>query len=201
MAATVLAGHFTTHCRPNHGCACSRGSHFVSCSYRLAGGLSTAFKGDVGADRRATRCFSSSDSQACSALTRFCGSVDEVETRSYYSVKSPYILRLFLNGGRHGYGYDAAKLSRLDLRMTAEQKRCIEAAAGMSGMSVSQWSLGKLMESARKDMAEQHASDAFSAESFITFARLLDEPANPAFEAFGKGATRWMFGRSSVLGL
>ena len=33
--------------------------------------------------------------QACSALTRFCGSVDEVETRSYYSVKSPYILRLF----------------------------------------------------------------------------------------------------------
>ena len=33
--------------------------------------------------------------QACSALTRFCGSVDEVETRSYYSVKSPYILKLF----------------------------------------------------------------------------------------------------------
>lgn len=82
------------------------------------------------------------------------------------------------------------KTSRLDLRMTAEQKRCIETAAGMSGMSVSQWSLGKLMESARKDMAEQHAM-TLSAESFDTFARLLDEPANPAFEAFKKGATRW----------
>ncbi len=82
------------------------------------------------------------------------------------------------------------KSSRLDLRMTDDQKRCIETAAGISGMSVSQWSLSKLMESARKDIAEQHAM-VLSSESFDAFVRLLDDPATPAFEEFKKGVTRW----------
>ncbi len=83
-----------------------------------------------------------------------------------------------------------SKSSRLDLRMTDEQKRCIETAAGMSGMSVSQWSLSKLMESARKDIADQHAM-RLSADSFDAFARLIEEPADPKFDEFKKGSTRW----------
>lgn len=84
----------------------------------------------------------------------------------------------------------ARKTSRLDLRMGAEQKRQIEAAAGISGMSVSQWSVSRLLESARRDIAEQGAM-RLSAEAFDEFARLLDEPADPVFEAFSEGSTRW----------
>lgn len=80
--------------------------------------------------------------------------------------------------------------SRLDLRMGADQKRQIEMAASINGMSVSQWSLCRLMESARKDIAEQGAM-RLSAQAFDEFARLLDEPVNSAFAEFQEGATRW----------
>lgn len=82
------------------------------------------------------------------------------------------------------------KTSRIDLRMGAEQKRQIEAAAWLSGMSVSQWSISRLVESARRDIAEQEAI-RLSEEAFDEFASLLDEPADPAFEEFSRGATRW----------
>lgn len=82
------------------------------------------------------------------------------------------------------------KSSRLDLRMSDEQKRQIEEAAYINGMSVSQWSMARLMESARKDIAEQ-ASMRLSAEAFDEFARMLDGPADPAFSELAEGSTRW----------
>lgn len=82
------------------------------------------------------------------------------------------------------------KSSRLDLRMTDSEKRQIEAAARINGTSVSQWSLNRLMESARREIAEQGLM-RLSAESFDEFARLLDEASEPRFEAFKSGGTRW----------
>ncbi len=82
------------------------------------------------------------------------------------------------------------KSSRLDLRMTDDQKRQIETAASINGVSVSQWSIARLMESARRDIADQ-AAMRLSAEAFDEFARLLEEPVNSAFASFSNESTRW----------
>lgn len=82
------------------------------------------------------------------------------------------------------------KNSRLDLRMTDDQRNQIDMAARINGMSVSQWSLNRLMESARRDIAEQGLM-RLSAESFDRFAALLDADPAPEFEAFRSERTRW----------
>ncbi|MGI6032403.1 MAG: DUF1778 domain-containing protein [Coriobacteriales bacterium] len=82
------------------------------------------------------------------------------------------------------------KDARLDLRMTAEQKHQIETAAAINGLSVSQWSLDQLMNSARTQIEEQGIMK-LAAESFSEFERLLEEPAPSEFEGFASGKTRW----------
>lgn len=82
------------------------------------------------------------------------------------------------------------KASRLDIRMTEEQRGQIDAAARINGMSVSQWSISRLMESARRDIAEQGLM-RLSSESFDSFLALLEEAPSPGFEEFSAGATRW----------
>ena len=83
-----------------------------------------------------------------------------------------------------------AKSSRIDIRMTPEQKRQIEEAAILSGESLSQWSLGTLLASAREQLLAAHTM-ALSEESFNEFARLLDEPQDPTFTAFATQDTIW----------
>ena len=82
------------------------------------------------------------------------------------------------------------KTSRLDLRMTDSQKLQIEAAAQIDGVSVSQWSIAHLIESARNTIASQSIM-RLSSESFDRFAQLLDEPVSPDFASFAQGTTRW----------
>lgn len=82
------------------------------------------------------------------------------------------------------------KSARLDLRMTEDDKAQIETAAHIDGVSVSQWSIAHLVENARRTISEQ-AVIKLSAEAFDEFARLLDEPRDPAFDRFAKGTTRW----------
>ena len=82
------------------------------------------------------------------------------------------------------------KTSRIDLRMTDEQKRQIEAAANISGVSTAQWSISRLMESARREIAEQGALRV-SEEAFDALARALEAPQDPAFASFAGGVTRW----------
>ena len=55
---------------------------------------------------------------------------------------------------------------------------------------MSQWSLEKLLESARSVIAEQHAT-RLSEEAFEEFARFLDAPVNPKFAALLQEKTRW----------
>lgn len=84
----------------------------------------------------------------------------------------------------------AKRSSRIDLRMTEEQKRQIEEAAGINGTTVSQWAIGTLLESARRDIAEQGLM-RLSAESFDEFARLLEGPSPASFERLRSSSTRW----------
>ncbi len=82
------------------------------------------------------------------------------------------------------------KSSRLDLRMTEDQRNQIDMAARINGMSVSQWSLNQLMESARRDIFEQGLV-RLSADAFDRFAALLDAEPDPMFEVFRGEQTRW----------
>lgn len=82
------------------------------------------------------------------------------------------------------------KDSRLDLRMTSEQKSLIERAAALSGMSVSQWSMNALVKCARSDIMEWNAVKLCE-EDFEALLRVLDEPANAQFQAFASDKTRW----------
>lgn len=82
------------------------------------------------------------------------------------------------------------KSSRLDLRMTGEEKQQIEEAAALNGQSVSQWSLGRLLESARNDILAAH-SVRMTNENFDTFVELLEAPPSPTFAAFATEKTIW----------
>lgn len=82
------------------------------------------------------------------------------------------------------------KTGRLDLRMTPEQKRQIEMASRIDGISVSQWSVSCLVESARNVIADQ-AAMRLSEQSFEEFAALLDEAPSRRFVEFQEGGTRW----------
>ncbi len=82
------------------------------------------------------------------------------------------------------------KTSRIDLRMTDEQKRQIETAASLAGASISQWSLSHLLESAQQTITDQ-ATVRLSEKSFDEFARALDQQANLVFTEFAQGKTRW----------
>lgn len=82
------------------------------------------------------------------------------------------------------------KTSRLDLRMSEEQRDRIDEAARLNGMSVSQWSLSKLMESAREDIA-QNNQIVLTSSSFDEFERLLEGEVDPVFEKTRSRTTRW----------
>ena len=82
------------------------------------------------------------------------------------------------------------KTSRIDLRMTDEQKRQIESAAALCGTSVSQWSIDRLLDSARSDIARARTT-ALSSQAFDEFVRQLTEPVDPTFEAFAKRKSIW----------
>lgn len=82
------------------------------------------------------------------------------------------------------------KNSRLDLRMTSDQKRQIERAARLNGVTVSQWSLAHLIASAREDILE--SSQIMLEESaFDEFLQLLQGDPTPRFDEFVEGSTRW----------
>ncbi len=83
-----------------------------------------------------------------------------------------------------------SKTSRIDLRMTDDQKKQIERAASISGTSLSQWSIDRLLESAREVIAQQDAI-TLKAEAFDSFSAMLDEPINPRVIEFLNEEADW----------
>lgn len=82
------------------------------------------------------------------------------------------------------------KTSRIDLRLTEEQKTEIEAAASLKGATLSQWIVTNLMDAARRTFMEE-TTYRMSAEAFDTFAALLEEPASPEFAALSQEKSIW----------
>jgi len=66
------------------------------------------------------------------------------------------------------------KTSRLDMRLTPEQRKEIEYAAGLKGMSLTQWAVQSLLASARRDV-EEETTTRLSMEAFDEFARALGQ--------------------------
>lgn len=82
------------------------------------------------------------------------------------------------------------RTSRIDLRMTDRQKSQIEDAARISGVSVSQWAIDRLLSCARKDIAEDRLV-GLPAEAFDQFVNALEQPTNEQFASFSSERTRW----------
>ena len=72
----------------------------------------------------------------------------------------------------------AQKSSRLDMRMTDEQREAIELAAAAKGMSLTQWALQNLLAAARRDLDEQ-TTTRLSAHAFKAFKDALDKGMPP----------------------
>ncbi|QEO08784.1 DUF1778 domain-containing protein [Protaetiibacter larvae] len=72
----------------------------------------------------------------------------------------------------------ALKNDRLELRLTAQQKRTIEQAATISGQSVTEFSVPRLVEEAT-EVIRQERELHMSAEAWEAFNAVLDRPAAP----------------------
>lgn len=82
------------------------------------------------------------------------------------------------------------KNARIDLRMTSEQKSEMELAAGLSGITMSQWALENLLACARETIARSNRT-IMSAEDFDAFVEALDKPMNPTLAEFASRKTMW----------
>ena len=68
---------------------------------------------------------------------------------------------------------NASKTSRLDMRMSDEQRSEIERAASVKGMSLTQWALQNLLAAARRDIQEETVT-RLSMSAFDQFKSALD---------------------------
>lgn len=74
--------------------------------------------------------------------------------------------------------------------MTDAQKRELEDAAGVSGTSLSQWAIDRLLQSARRELAGQRRI-VLSAEAYDAFVRALDDPGAGTSPSSMTRKTRW----------
>jgi uncharacterized protein (DUF1778 family) len=73
------------------------------------------------------------------------------------------------------YARRPQKTSRIDMRVTDDQKELIERAAALKGQSVTQWSVDCLVENARADI-EYETTTRLSEAAFDAFLQELDKP-------------------------
>lgn len=69
----------------------------------------------------------------------------------------------------------AEKSSRMDIRLTGQQRAKYEKAAAIKGQTLTQWASSHLDECANRDIVEA-ASTALPNEAFEYFCALLDAP-------------------------
>lgn len=67
------------------------------------------------------------------------------------------------------------KNSRMDVRLTALQRRNYERAASLTGQTLTQWATSNLDMCARRDI-EEASSTVLSEEAFDEFCKMLDQP-------------------------
>lgn len=67
------------------------------------------------------------------------------------------------------------KTSRLDIRLTDEQRKIIERAAALKGSTLTQWTAQHLLDAARADI-EQETTLRLESQAFDDFLDALEEP-------------------------
>jgi uncharacterized protein (DUF1778 family) len=82
------------------------------------------------------------------------------------------------------------KNSRLDLRLTPQEKLCIERAASIEGISISAWSTSNLIRCAKEAIAADDQI-ALSARAFDSLVDALEKPQNSKFKKFASEKTIW----------
>ena len=82
------------------------------------------------------------------------------------------------------------KEKRLDLRLTAEQRRQIERAAELRGQNLSDWATSKLMDAARIDIVDSELI-RLTEDEFERFTAALEQPVPDAVAALMTRHTQW----------
>ena len=80
--------------------------------------------------------------------------------------------------GESPYTRLMSKSSRLEVRLTSEQKLEIERAAALSGRTVSEFSVGVLVREA-EEIIDADRQLRLSKQSWVEFNDILDRPARP----------------------
>lgn len=70
---------------------------------------------------------------------------------------------------------DQARTSRLNMRLTPEQRKAIDMAAALKGSSITQWAINHLVADARRDIQEETVM-TLPSKSFDEFLQALDKP-------------------------
>lgn len=76
------------------------------------------------------------------------------------------------------------------MRLTPEQRRTIDTAVSLKGMSITQWAIDHLVDDARRDIEEETVL-TLPPESFDKFVRALDEPLNERAIAMLQREPNW----------
>lgn len=70
---------------------------------------------------------------------------------------------------------EPARSSRLNMRLTPEQRQTIDMAASLKGSSITQWAIDHLVTDARRDIEEETVT-RLPSKAFDEFLKALDKP-------------------------
>ena len=70
---------------------------------------------------------------------------------------------------------EPARSSRLNMRLTPEQRQTIDIAASLKGSSITQWAIDHLVTDARRDIEEETVT-RLPSKAFDEFLKALDRP-------------------------
>lgn len=83
------------------------------------------------------------------------------------------------------------RTSRMDLRMTEEERAQLERAAQLKGQTLTAWSLGHLLEDSRHDI-EEASTLVLDGASFDTFLEALERPMPEALLGLLSRESPWI---------
>lgn len=70
---------------------------------------------------------------------------------------------------------EPVRSSRLNMRLTSEQRQTIDMAASLKGSSITQWAIDHLVTDARRDIEEETVT-RLPSKAFDEFLKALDKP-------------------------
>lgn len=83
--------------------------------------------------------------------------------------------KLTYNHGMTSITTEPVRSSRLNMRLTPEQRQTIDMAASLKGSSITQWAIDHLVTDARRDIEEETVT-RLPSKAFDEFLKALDKP-------------------------